>query len=301
MSKQPPIDVHQVITDQIIAAIEAGVDKAKLPWHRTGTSSFLPRNAVTGNDYAGINVLALWVNSELRGYSRNRYATYRQWQSMGAQVRKGEKAAMVVFYKEYDSQPNPEDPGDDGKRRVARASYVFNIEQVDGAEEEAPAASLPSVERLARVEQFISAQGVPIIVGGEMACYRPSTDRIHMPDEHLFFNPATGGRTEDWYSVELHEEVHASGHAKRLARDLTGRFGSEAYAAEELIAELGAGFLCAELGISSTLRADHACYIANWLKVLKDDKKAIFFAAARASEAVKYLRAKAEVQHAAAA
>jgi antirestriction protein ArdC len=295
------LDVHQVITDQIISAIEAGVDKAKLPWHRTGTSSFLPRNAVTGNDYAGINVLSLWVNSELRGYSRNRYATYRQWQSVGAQVRKGEKAAMVVFYKEYDSDPNPDDPVDDGKRRVAKASYVFNVDQVEGAEEEASVPTLPPVKRIARVEQFIAAQGVPVTIGGETACYRPSTDRIQMPDEHLFFNPDTGARTEDWYSVHLHELVHSTGHSKRLARDLTGRFGTENYAGEELVAELGASFLCAELGISSSLRADHACYIANWLKVLKDDKKAIFFAAARASEAAKYLRAKAEVPHAEAA
>jgi antirestriction protein ArdC len=151
------------------------------------------------------------------------------------------------------------------------------------------------------VEQFISAHGVPVSIGGETAYYRPSTDRIQMPDEHLFFNPDTGGRTEDWYGVHLHELVHASGHQKRLARDLTGRFGTESYAAEELVAELGASFLCAGLGISSSPRADHACYIANWLAALKNDKKAIFFAAARASEAAKYLRAHAEARHAEAA
>lgn len=294
-------DIHQLVTDQIIAAIEAGTGDARLPWHRTGASSFLPRNAATGNDYNGINVLALWAVSELRGYSQSRYATYRQWQSLGAQVRKGEKSALVVFYKEYQGEPDFDDPQDDGKRRVAKASYVFNIAQVDGYEDETPLPTLPPVERIARVEQFIATQGVPVVIGGDVACYRPSTDTIHMPDEYLFFNPDNGGRTEDWYSVHLHELIHASGHQKRLGRDLTNRFGTEGYAAEELVAELGASYLCAELGISCAPRPDHARYIQNWLRVLRDDKKAIFFAAARASEAATYLRQRAEEPHAQAA
>jgi len=126
------LDIHQIITDKIVALIEAGVDTFSLPWHRTGASSILPKNALTGNAYNGINVLSLWATAEEKAYPNSLWGTYKQFQSLDAQVRKGEKATLVVFYKEYDAEPDPQQIDDDGKRRVARASYVFNVAQVDG-------------------------------------------------------------------------------------------------------------------------------------------------------------------------
>jgi antirestriction protein ArdC len=294
---EPKLDLHQTITDQIVAALEAGTDKASLPWHRTGAYSIMPKNAATKEPYNGINVLSLWATAEARQYPTSLWATYRQWQSLDAQVRKGEKAALVVFYKQYEATPT--DEHDDGQRRVAKASWVFNVAQVDGFTVGEPLPPLPPVERMERAERFLMATGAEIRIGGEMAYYRPSTDHIQMPDEHLF--RADGfQRTSDWYSVLAHELGHWSGAETRLNRDLKSRFGDEAYAMEELIAELTSAFLCAELGISVAPRPDHASYIANWLKVLKEDKRAVFTAAAKASEAAKYLaKFSAEVGHAA--
>jgi antirestriction protein ArdC len=283
---EPKLDLYQTITDRIVATLEAGTDKASLPWHRTGAYSILPRNVSSGDHYNGINVLSLWATAEERQYQTSLWGTYRQWQALDAQVRKGEKAALVVFYKQYETEPSDEQ--DDGLRRVAKASWVFNVAQVDGYTVGEPLPPLPPLERLERAERFLAATGAEIKVGGEMAYYRPSSDYIQMPDEHLF-RAAGFQRTEDWYSVLAHELGHWSGAAKRLNRDLKNRFGDEAYAMEELVAELTSAFVCAELGISVAPRPDHACYIANWLKVLKDDKRAVFSAAAKASEAAKYL------------
>lgn len=281
-------DVHRAITDDIIQALEAGVDKYRLPWARTGTPSVRPRNAVTKQGYRGINILSLWLSAEKHGFTHGVWASYRQWLDAGAQVRKGEKGTLVVFYKEFSVDPNPDQADDDGSRRVARASYVFNASQVDGYT--LPGLpELPPIEREANAEAFIAATRADIRHGGDMAYYRPSTDYIQMPDERLFTGSKLSTRTEDYYSVLAHELTHWSGADKRLNRMLKGRFGDQAYAMEELVAELGAAFLCADLGISHTPRPDHAAYIANWLQVLKSDKKAVFTAAAKASEAVHYL------------
>src|SRR5262245_40654757 len=125
------LDIYQTITDKIVAAIDAGANDAKLPWHRTGASSIIPKNAVTKNAYNGINVVALWAMAPERAYPYSLWATYKQFQSVEAQVRKGEKASLVIFYKEYDVEPDPNNENDDGKRRVAKASWVFNVAQVD--------------------------------------------------------------------------------------------------------------------------------------------------------------------------
>lgn len=288
MKQVERVDVHQAITDQIITALEAGVGEASLPWHRSGICAFTPRNAETGASYNGINVLSLWATAEARGYAQPLWATYRQWQSIGAQVRKGEKAALVIFYKQYETDPKPDDPADDGLRRVAKASWVFNVAQVEGYEPPPPLPSLGPIERLERVERFVEATGAVIEIGGERACYRRSSDVVCMPDEDLFRSEGQR-RTEDWYAIELHELGHWSGAPHRLNRQFGERFGDSAYAFEELVVELCSAFLCAELGISPVMRADHVAYIANWLQVLKNDNRAVFHAAAKASEAAKYL------------
>jgi antirestriction protein ArdC len=288
-------DLHAEITNQLIAAIEADPGQPSLPWRRQGGALHIPTNALTGNAYRGINIVSLWVAAASRGYATPIWGTYRQWAEKGAQVRRGEKSSLVVFYKEYETTPDPDDADDNGTRRVARASYVFNADQVDGFELPLVAESLGPVERLTRADSFATATRADVRHGGDRAFYAPATDHIQMPDEGLFTGTHTMTRTEGYYATLVHELVHWSGARHRLDRQMGKRFGDDAYAAEELVAEIGAAFLCADLQITQNLRPDHAQYLANWLKLLKDDSRAIFFAAARANEAVKYLAAREDV------
>lgn len=283
-------DLHAEITAKIIAVIEKNPGNPEMPWYRPNAPLVLPVNVESGNAYNGVNIVSLWATSDVYGYQTPLWGTYRQWQNAGAQVRKGEKSTLVVFYKDYDVEPAADNPEDDGKRRVARASYVFNFAQVDGYTIDAPAPPANPIERIASADAFVTATKADIRYGGSRAYYRPSEDYIQMPDEHLFTGTATSTRSEAFYGVLLHELTHLSGAKHRLNRDLSGRFGNEAYAMEELVAELGAAFLCAELGITPEPRSDHASYIANWLAVLKNDNRAVFTAAAKASEAVGYLK-----------
>jgi antirestriction protein ArdC len=283
-------DLHAEITNKLIAAIEADPGQPSLPWRRAGGALHLPKNALTGKAYNGINILNLWVAAESRGFVAPIWGTYRQWAELGAQVRRGEKSSLVVFYKEFETDPDPEDADDNGKRRMARASFVFNASQVDGFELPEAPQSLGPVERIERADRFVAATDAMICHGGDRAFYAHTTDRIQMPDQGLFTGTTTMSRSEGYYATLVHELVHWSGAKHRLAREMGKRFGDEAYAAEELVAEIGAAFLCAELGITQEVRPDHAQYLANWLKLLKNDSRAIFFAAARASEATAFLR-----------
>jgi len=283
-------NLHAEITNQLIAAIEANPDQPSLPWRRMGGGLHLPINTLTGKHYNGINILQLWVSAEQRGYAVPIWGTYRQWAERGCQVRKGERSSLVVFYKDYETDPDPEDASDNGKRRVARASYVFNADQVDGFTYPEVASPLGPIERIAAADKFVWATGAAVRHGGDRAFYQFSTDHIQMPDEGLFTGSDTMARHESYYAVLLHELVHWTGAKHRLAREMGKRFGDAAYAAEELVAEIGAAFLCAELGITQDVRPDHAQYLAQWLGLLKSDSRAAFAAAARASEAVAHLR-----------
>ncbi|MGE0628390.1 MAG: ArdC family protein [Hyphomicrobiaceae bacterium] len=286
----PRRDIHAEITATLIAAIEADPGKPSMPWRRSAKPLFMPENALTRNTYNGINVVSLWVAAECLGYSAPVWATYRQWSELGCQVRKGEKSSLVVFYKEYDSEPDPDKADDDGNRRVARASHVFNAAQVDGFTLPDAPQPLGPIERLEAVDRFVAATGARIEHGGDRAFYRPSTDHIQMPDEELFGGTATMTRTEGYYATLTHELTHWSGASTRLGRDMGKRFGDAAYAAEELVAEIASAFLCSELGITQDTRADHAQYLAQWLTLMKADSRAVFAAAAKASEAVAYLK-----------
>jgi len=282
-------DLYAHVTDSIVAAIEAGTAECCLPWQRTGIGNLLPINAATGAAYNGINILSLWATAMRQDYARGLWATYRQWSALGAQVRKGARGACVIFYKEYEAEPDPDNDADDGKRRLARASWVFNAEQVEGYElPEMP--DRPPIERIAMAEVLIEKNGADIRHGGDQACYVPSADYIQMPNERLFAAEDEAQRTEDYYAVLFHELTHWSGASHRLNRDMHKRFGDRTYAMEELVAELGAAFLCGELGITPVPRPDHAGYIAGWLEAMKADKRAIFTAAARAGEAASYLQ-----------
>jgi antirestriction protein ArdC len=283
-------DIHAEITNKLIKAIEANPGEPVMPWRKSGKPLWLPENALTRKHYNGINIVSLWVAAETTGYAEPLWATYRQWQQLDAQVRKGEKAALVIFYRQYDTDPDPDDPADDGKRRVARASWVFNCAQVDGYTPPPKPEPLGPIQRILDADRFFAAIGARIVHGGQEAYYRPSTDTIHMPDESLFTGTATMTRSEAYFAVLAHEHIHYTGHPSRLDRNLCKRFGKAERAAEELVAEIGSAFLCAELGITQDVRPDHAQYLFNWLQLLKDDPKAVFTAAARASEAVTYLR-----------
>jgi antirestriction protein ArdC len=208
---------------------------------------------------------------------------------LGAQVRKGERCSPVVFWKisDKEAQDGDEDGVEDDRRsRVfARGYSVFNAAQVDGYA--APALPvLPEVERIDHAEAFFAATGIEVRHGGARAYYRPGEDRVQMPPFAAFRDAVA------YYATLAHEATHATGHASRCARDLKGRFGEEAYAAEELVAELGAAFLCAGLALVTEPRPDHAAYVASWLKVLRGDKRAIFTAAAKAQAAADWMHAR---------
>jgi antirestriction protein ArdC len=168
-------DIYSEITSQLIAAIEANPDRPELPWRKSSGPLFMPVNALTNNVYSGVNVVSLWVAAEVKNYAAPVWATYRQWSELGAQVRKDEKSSLVIFYKELEAAPDPDDAGDDGKRRVARASRVFNAAQVDGYVAADAPEPLGPVERIADADRFVSASRARIEHGGDRAYYRLST------------------------------------------------------------------------------------------------------------------------------
>ena len=229
------------------------------------------------------------------------WATYKQWQERGCQVRKGEKAAMVVFWKAY--KVEQDDAGDDEgdeTRLVARASFVFNAAQVDGfdlskiSKGETPE-DLSEDQRIASAEAFFAATGAIVRHGGNRAFYTTAGDFIQMPQFAQFDGAVF------YYATLAHEHTHWTGANARLDRQFGARFGDQAYAFEELVAELGAAYLCGILGLANEPRPDHAAYLDSWLKVLKSDKKAIFTAANKAQAAVDYLQALRSIEQQAAA
>jgi antirestriction protein ArdC len=279
-------NIYDRVTNAIIASLEKGVGSWSRPWTvKAGATSPLPYNIASGANYRGINTVMLWCAREEHGYETQCWGTFDQWKAKGATVRKGEKATHIVFFKPTESRVQDPDGGDETVRKgmIARGYCVFNLAQVDGYE--APkVAETPEVERIAHADDFFRATGARIRHGGTRAFYVPSAEFISMPDRDAF------GETARYYSVLAHETGHWTGHTNRLDRSLnTGRFGDEAYAAEELIAELTAAFICAHLGLDNEPRDDHASYIASWLKVLKRDNRAIFTAASAAQKATDYL------------
>ncbi len=305
------IDVHEAITQKIIAAIQAGAGTFEMPWHRPGVAFTIPKNASTDKAYRGSNILSLWIDADAKKFEHQVWATYKQYAELGAQVRKGEKGSIIVKYGEWVPKQKPgavagEQPkrqgenDDDGKRLFAKAAWVFNIDQVDAPDELRERLLPASSQRpdlttqLAHVDAFIAATGAEFREGGQRAFYRHRDSRgegdfIQMPPRDLFTGTATSTPTESFESTRLHELTHWAGAEHRLNRKFGERFGDKEYAFEELVAELSAAFLCAELAITNTPRADHAQYCASWLEVLKGDAKAIFTAASLATRAVAYL------------
>jgi antirestriction protein ArdC len=287
------LDIYETITNQIIAAIETGSGKMQMPWHRSGASIIRPVNVASRNAYRGINTVALWAAADACGFPHGLWGTYRQWQDRGAHVRKGEKSSLIIFYKQFDADDQAEQSGsaqsNQDHRFIARASHVFNVAQVDGYVANEPDMSSDRIDPSLAAESFIESTGANISVGGERAYYNIQSDSITMPDRCRFVATKTSTATEGWYSTLLHELVHYSGAAHRLNRTFGERFGDDAYAMEEMTAELGAAFLCGDLGITAEPRPDHAAYVDHWLRIIKGDRKAIFTAASAANKAAEYL------------
>jgi antirestriction protein ArdC len=295
MNEPPARDLYARVTAHIVAAVERGAGDYRMPWHGSSADATLPLNVASGRHYRGVNVLCLWADARQRGYGSAVWGTYRQWQELGAQVRKGERAAPVVLWKEVvrgvarTATDASEDVDDDGqkKRLVAKGYWVFNAAQVEGY---SPPATprLSEGERVTAAEDFLFGLGADIRHAGGQAYYRTGEDYIQMPPFAAFHSAA------GYYGTLAHELTHWTGAGDRLARDLKNRFGTEAYAAEELVAELGAAFQLARLGLSSQPRPDHAAYVASWLKLLRNDTRAIFTAAGKAQQAVDWLEMRHE-------
>jgi len=279
-------DVYARVTSQIINAIEQGVSNWRMPWHTSGKFAFSPINVASKKPYRGINTLCLWAAAQSKGYERGEWATYQQWQERKAQVRKGEKATLVVFWKFANSSAETDD-GDDtsksGSRLVFTRGYsVFNAAQVDGYTPKADP-DTPIEQRIESAEVFFQRINAHVVHQGNRAFYTPADDTITLPPFAAFFTPL------DYYGTRAHETGHWTSAASRCNRELGKRFGDNAYSVEELIAELTAAFVCAHLGLSSEPRPDHAQYIASWLRVLKADKRAIFTAASKAQQAADFM------------
>lgn len=283
-----PQDVMDKVAAAIIKSIEEGmVDGTwKRPWVSTGSNG-LPFNALTGKPYSGGNIFALWLAEWEQGYGTSRWATYKQWTELGAQVRKGETGTHCVKYTPVDCRDHGKDVRCDKCGRMAVRSFaLFNEAQVDGWSAPEAVAPVNASERLETLDAFFGNIGADVRVGGDSAHYAPVNDYIAVPAFEYFVD------ADAYYATLAHEFIHWTGHEDRLARDLSGRFGTSSYAVEELVAELGAAMLCSILNVSDTPRADHARYLKHWLEVLKEDSKALWAAASLASKAVAFIESK---------
>lgn len=283
------VDLYEQVTNQIVRQLEQGVRPWMVPWNAGHPAGSICRPLrCNGQPYNGINILMLWGTAMERGYAAPIWMTYKQAQELGAHVRKGEKGSMVVYANTI-TRTDTNEKGEDEERNIPylKSYTVFNVEQIDGLPAHftaPPALPLEGVSRDEKSEGFFKTLGADIRFGGTRAFYAPAPDYIQMPEFHAFRD------AESYYGTLAHECIHWTMHGKRLDRDLGGkRFGDEGYAMEELVAEIGAAFLCADLGLEPEVRDDHAAYIGNWLKVLKADNRAIFTAASKASQAAQYL------------
>jgi len=278
------MDIRQTITDKIIALLERGTASTGPRW-TGGRATSLPTNARTGEAYHGINVLLLWAEMAEKTYSSSQWLTYKQAADMGGKVRKGEKSVMCVYYQtvqKRDDQPNEESES----YFLAKAFWLFNLAQIDGlpADLVAPAA-VKDFDASQEAEQVLINTHAQIDYGFDSAYYATLQDKICMPPRERFTTQ------ENFYATALHELTHWTGHESRLNRQFGKRFGDDAYAFEELVAELGAAFTVGQLGMVDATIEAHADYVQSWVKVLKNDKGAIFTAASQAAKAADYILA----------
>jgi antirestriction protein ArdC len=283
-------EVYQGVTESIVAQLEKGsaLGQWVAPWHHC---SGLPSNAATGNAYRGGNVVTLWAAQMERGYQSEHWATFRQWSSLGRVVQRGQTATFGVKWVDKKSADDGREAGEVSLSDLTRRSFpvgfaLFHSDQTEAAEGfDGVAWQTPTrnagPDPIPKCAAFFDAIGARTMSGAPS--YSPSRDTIFLPAIEAFED------AEAFYSTAAHEHIHFTGHSSRLARDLTGRFGSDSYAAEELVAELGAAFVAATLGIETQPREDHAQYLGSWLKVLRSDSRALYTAATAAQAAADYL------------
>ena len=284
--------VYERVTESIVAELEKGVAPWVKPW-TGGGNPMMPYNATTQRRYSGVNILLLWDAALSHGYRSSAWLTFRQASGIGGHVKKGEHGCSIVYASSFTKNDTDSATGEETEKRIPflKSYSVFNVEQTEGLPSQVyqVAEPKPLEEAIEEVEAFITHIGADVRHGGDRACYMPAYDAIQLPDPCTFESAAA------YYATSCHEHAHWSGAKSRLDRDLTGRFGSAAYAAEELVAELTSAFLCAALSIPGRLR--HAEYLGSWLKILKEDKRAIFTAASKATEAAAFLERAGGIVH----
>ena len=290
-AKRTTAEIHRAIADKVIQAMQEHGSNWTKSW--TVAAGDGPLSMSTKKNYQGINWLILSMARATSGYTSGHWATYNQWKAMGAQVRKGERGEMVVLYKPI--VVKDKETGEDKSIKLLRTFNVFNVDQVDGYE--APTVTAGHVDMPDTVADTFAIDAGAIITNADPsgAFYVPSRDFINMPKQCQFDSP------EAYSATLLHELTHWTGHESRLDRNFKTGTGTKDYAAEELVAELGAAMLCGSLGISPEPRADHAKYLNNWIERLTNEPKAIFTAAAKAQQAADYCHdvQQTEVQEAA--
>ena len=294
-------DIYSRITTQIMASLAKGVRPWVKPWNAEHAAGRITRPLRhNGQPYAGINVLSLWTSALAQNFTAPIWMTFRQAIELDAHVRKGEKGSLVVYANKITRTETDEATGDETEQEIPflKGYTVFNVEQIDGLPAPFYAKAEPLLDPLARIERaerFFGVVGALVSHGGNRAFYRPATDTIQLPPFESFRD------ADSYYATLAHELTHWTGSKSRLARDFgSKRFGSQGYAMEELVAELGAAFLCADLELALEAREDHAAYIANWLEVLANDSRAVFTAAAHAQRAADFIHGNAVSQDAAA-
>ena len=284
-------DIYQEVTDTIIAQLEAGAVPWVQPWGRDHITApmGLPTNAATSNTYSGINILLLWGAAIETARTTQHWLTFKQALSLGGAVRKGERGTTICYADTFIPKAEKEkakETGDTPQHVGFLKRYtVFNADQCEGLPEALYANTQPLPEReiIPRAERLIEATGADFRIGGDRAFFVPSEDFIQVPPQPAFRDQI------NYYRTCFHELGHWTGHTTRLDRNLTTNKGTKDYAREELVAEMASAFVCAAQDISPTVR--HADYIADWLQVLKNDKRAIFKAASLASKAADYILA----------
>lgn len=288
-TSHPRTDVYSRVTAKIVADLEQGVRPWLKPWNAEHAAGRItrPRRA-NGQPYKGVNVLMLWGDAVLKGFACPIWMTYRQASELNGQVRKGENGSQVVYADRF-TRTETDEKGDATEREIPflKAYTVFNCEQIEGLPAHfytTASPPLPELDRIAHAECFAANTGATIRHGGNLAYYAIGSDHVQMPPFESF------RETESYYATLLHELTHWTRHPSRLNREFgRKRWGDTGYAAEELVAELGAAFLCADLAITAETREDHAAYVRTWLDVLQHDNRAIFAAAAHAQRAVDFL------------
>jgi antirestriction protein ArdC len=288
-------DLYTEVSARIVAELERGAAPWVKPWSATAGGN-TPCNAVTNRPYSGCNVILLWLARD-RGWATPRFLTYKQALEAGGNVRKGEHGTKVIFVKQLKVEDRD---GEDAESRLVpmlREFTVFNVGQCEGLPESVqvgkPMRLRNPDERHLLADDFVRATCADMREGHGEAYYASGHDFISMPAFNAFKS------ADHFYNVAFHELTHWTGHESRLDRDLKNRFGSRAYAAEELVAELGAAFLCAEFSIDGDVR--NAGYMKTWLDLLKSDKRAFFTTCSKASQAADYLRGLALAEPTAAA